>query len=88
MPIPRLLRLFTVILVFAAVFGVFGFTWGSITWNSAETSWGFWRASHGIKDLPAFARVGHVHNNGYLGALVGLIVASVIARRQALRIAE
>lgn len=88
LPTPRLLPLFAIILVFAAASGVFGFIWGSITWGSAETSWGMWRASHGIENLPAFVRVGHIHNFGYLGALVGLIVAGVIARRQALRITE
>ena len=88
LPIPRLLGLFAVILVFAAVSGVLGFVYGTLTWDLAETKWSLWKASCGVQDLSAFARVGHIHAFGYVGALVGLIVAAVIARRRALRSTE
>ena len=88
LPIPRLLGLFAIILTFAAVSGVLGFAYGTVTWDLAETKWSSWRVSCGVQDLPAFARVGHIHAFGYVGALLGLIVAAVIARRQALRFTE
>lgn len=86
LPIPRLLCLFAIILAFAAASGAAGFVYGTLTWDSSETAWSSWRARCGVRDLPAFARAGHIHNFGYLGALIGLIVAAVIARRQTLRL--
>ncbi|MDC1406599.1 hypothetical protein N8314_03530 [Akkermansiaceae bacterium] len=36
----------------------------------------------GISDIPAFVRVAYIHNAGYLGALIGLIVSVMRMRNQ------
>ena len=87
-PLPWVLRGFAIMLGCAFVAGVIGYGYGSIgeitTGNSdlAATA-----ASIGVKDIPAFVRVAYIHNAGYLGGLIGLIVAIVILRRKMRRAA-
>ena len=53
-------------------FGIVGFLYG--TWRvstPALEQWESWRGL-GVTDLAAFARVGYIHNFGYLGAAIGL----------------
>jgi hypothetical protein len=33
-------------------------------------------------DLPSFVRVAYIHNAGYLGGLIGLILAIIYTRKQ------
>ena len=61
---------FTIVIVCAALFGIAGFLWGT------------WRPGFGGIYSDDFARVGHIHNFGYLGALTGLIIAIVRVRRE------
>ncbi len=79
----RVVQQFRVILAMAFLFGIAGYYYG--IWRTAEGApawWSVWRERNGVEDLVAFARVGYVHNFGYLGALVGLGVAVVRLRRQ------
>lgn len=71
---------FGVILVFAIV--AFGVGWWLGLHHSADYSW--WVALSdglGVDDIPAFARVGILHNASYLGGVVGLVVAVLVLRR-------
>ena len=79
----KVVRQFWLIIAIAILFGVAGYLYGS--WRTAEgvpTWWLHWREQNDVEDLAAFARVGYVHNFGYLGALAGLVVAVMRLRRE------
>ncbi len=65
----ELMRHFALVLLSAFLFGIAGFLWGT------------WHPGFDGQFSDAFARVGHIHNFGYLGALVGLITALILVRR-------
>jgi len=65
----ELMRYFALVLISAFVFGIAGFLRGT------------WRPGFDGQFSDAFARVGHIHNFGYLGALAGLITALFLVRR-------
>ncbi len=67
--VPELMHYFALVLFSAFAFGIAGFLWGT------------WRPGFDGQFSDAFARVGHIHNFGYLGALVGLITALILVRR-------
>ncbi len=53
--------------------------------------WLFWELEFGmlgIRDMPAFARVGIIHNASYLGGLAGLITALAVLWRAKRRMVE
>ena len=43
--------------------------------NPDFSGWQDYAVMNGVRDLPAFVNVAYIHNAGYIGALVGLIVA-------------
>ncbi len=45
--------------------------------DAIEQAWEWWRIHHGVQDLPAFAKVGCIHNGSYLGGALGLIAGIV-----------
>ena len=48
--------------------------------GSDYSAWEAFASRLGVVDLPGFVRVAYIHNAGYLGGLVGLIVAIVYLR--------
>jgi hypothetical protein len=63
--------------------GVIGYMYGSINEITPVTPGIAASATLlGVTDIPAFVRVGYIHNAGYLGGLIGLIVAIITLRRK------
>lgn len=78
-------RQLMLLLAVAALFGFIGYLYGTITYDAPKDHWELWLTSYGVTDLPRFARVGHIHNCGYIGALLGLVATMILTRRQARR---
>jgi hypothetical protein len=73
---------FAVILGCAFVFGLAGFVVGYYWLEGVHLlSWEGFQDRLGIDDLRDFARVGYIHNSGYLGALFGLLGEILYLRR-------
>ena len=72
-------RGFALVMAFAFAGGLTG---GILGWlRRSDPDFGPWNAfrdSARITDLPAFVNVGYIHNAGYAGGLVGLVVAAAI----------
>lgn len=76
------LQSFAIIFASALAFGFFGFVLGSYRMRGGSLhSWDYWRVTFGIEDLRSFAIVGYIHNCGYLGALLGLVIAMLYLKR-------
>jgi hypothetical protein len=68
---------FGIVFVLAASAALAGYCLGLC--HSGDYS--YWRdlcQSLDIRDIPAFVRVAYIHNGGYLGGLVGLVIALVV----------
>jgi hypothetical protein len=75
-------RTFAIVLAAAPIAGLIGGLIGVVvTHNSDLHDWEGWRQSLGIDDLRAFVIVAYLHAGGYLGALIGLVLAIVYVRR-------
>lgn len=67
---------FGTIAVFAIFAAFIGFLAGPQHRSDSDlSSWQALAIRHRIQDLPAFVQVAYIHNAGYVGALMGLIVA-------------
>lgn len=72
---------FGVVLATAFLFGVGGFVFELLTGLQADhANWNWAFAEYKITDKRAFVRVAYIHNAGYLGVLVGLIVACIFVK--------
>ena len=72
---------FVIVLVCALLSAMIGFGYG--LWRGPDTDYSFWEPlldDLGIRHKWSFMRVAYVHNAGYLGGLVGLIVALAFVR--------
>lgn len=72
---------FMIAFAFGFVFGLFGYGYG--LWRGPNADYSYWTPAIqvlGIKDDWSFVRVAYIHNGGYLGGLIGLIVALVVIR--------
>ena len=66
----------------AVIGGVVGWLWAEWTLSAKDTIWLVdWEFHFGLEHPRAFYRVACIHNGGYLGALVGFILALVNAWR-------
>jgi hypothetical protein len=73
---------FLIVFAFALAAFVVGYLLGVLrTANSDCSGWKDVAVSLGVLDLPSFVRVAYIHNTGYLGGLIGLIVALIYVRR-------
>ncbi len=65
---------------------VFGIGAGVLGYFSLQgqglQSWQNWQESLDLTDLRSFAIVGYIHDGGYGGALIGLIVAAILLKRK------
>ena len=75
-------RAFAIVLVVTPIFGLIGALLGVVFTSDGDFSgWSEVQQALAIKDLRAFVIVSFLHNAGYLGALVGLVLAIVYVRR-------
>lgn len=75
---------FACVFIAALLCGVSGFAYGLWRGPAADySSWDFAMARYAIVDERAFVRVAYIHNAGYLGGLLGLLVALITIRRPA-----
>jgi hypothetical protein len=66
------------ILASALISGLIGGCLGE--WHKANPDYSGWQEFAilaGVQDLPAFVQVAYIHNAGYLGGLIGLVLALV-----------
>ncbi len=71
----KILRGFAIVFMTGIVFGLSGYFYGLIRGVDADYSdWAFALRRIEIEDMWSFVRVAYIHNAGYLGGLVGLIL--------------
>ena len=75
-------RSFSIVAVITLGGGALGMAYGSNIASRDLSAWSRWQRVLQLNDLPAFVTVAWLHNGGYLGALIGLIVAIVYVRRR------
>lgn len=88
LPFSKMGDSFFLVLLATFLGGVIGAIMNEFSYELLLPIWETWRSSHSVQDLKAFAQVGQIHNFGYLGALVGLLVAAVGLRRQLRKLAR
>jgi len=82
-PLRLVVHGFIIMLGCAFLAGLIGYSCGAFRDISpANSGLADYAESIGVKDIPAFVRVAYIHNAGYLGGLIGLIVAIVNLRRK------
>ena len=74
-------RGFLIVLACATGAAIIGYVLG-LFYGSDDSTWQSMASALGIVDLPSFVRVAYIHNAGYLGSLIGLILAIIYARKQ------
>lgn len=73
---------FAIVAVVAPVFGLLGALLGVVVIrNSSLSSWNDIQRTLQIEDLPAFVIVAYLHAGGYLGGLIGLVLAIVYVKK-------
>jgi hypothetical protein len=76
------IRRFWWIIASGFVCGIGGFLYGRHkVGTDALDDWLPYTESIGVTDPAAFVTVGQIHNFGYLGALIGLVIAGIAVRR-------
>jgi hypothetical protein len=76
------LRGFGIILASALAASCIGYELGLLRGPHADYSaWQRFASERGVMDLPAFVRVAYIHNAGYLGGLIGLVISMIYLRR-------
>lgn len=74
---------FEIVFMLAVLAGATGFVLGCLRGPDADySSWQYFASHSGVQDLPHFVRVAYIHNAGYLGGFVGLVIAVLYLRRQ------
>jgi len=77
-----LARAFAIVLGTAAACGTAGALLGLAVSRGDLSGWERWRVALGLTDVPAFVIVAWLHWSGYLGAVLGLVLATRDARRR------
>jgi hypothetical protein len=72
---------FLIVLACALWAAIVGYILG-LFHGSDYSTWQSMASALDILDLPSFVRVAYIHNAGYLGCLIGLILAIIYVRRQ------
>lgn len=75
------LKGYGIIIVTGVLAGIIGWFYGVLSARHPE-GWQSFANTFQVDDLPAFIRVGCIHNASYLGGLIGLIVAIWRLRRK------
>ena len=84
--LPRMLAGFGLIALSALLLGLFGY-WLGLHHNGDYSYWQDICDALGVTDVPRFVRVAYIHNAGYLGGFVGLLL-SIFLLRRAIRIEQ
>jgi hypothetical protein len=72
---------FACVIAFGLSFGIIGYAYGLLRGPDADYSaWTWAFREFKITDTWSFVRVAYIHNAGYLGGLIGLLVALVLIR--------
>lgn len=58
-------------------FGLGGYLYATLIFDSVRESWKVWQQMYRIEDIASFHRVGTIHNMGYIGGVVGAIIALI-----------
>ena len=82
LPLSLILKHFPAIVLTPLVFGFAGWGWGQYRRKTGyDDGWLDWMSDLQVVDQEAFMTVGYIHNFGYAGALVGLIIALLFLYR-------
>lgn len=82
LPLTKILRRIWLILASGFLCGIAGYLYGRhLVKTAALDDWSAYTDSIGVADPAAFVTVGQIHNFGYLGALLGLVIAGIAVRR-------
>ncbi|WP_157665072.1 hypothetical protein [Mariniblastus fucicola] len=77
----KILTCFAVVFATAFLFGLAGNVYGFLRGPNADYSnWNWAFTEYQITDQWAFVRVAYIHNAGYLGGVVGLILACIFVK--------
>jgi hypothetical protein len=83
---PAVIRFIALVLTLTSLGGCAGGLYGAYAVRTSNlASRQELKADLRIRDLPSFVMVAHIHNGTYLGALAGVITASILASRAARR---
>lgn len=81
-PTSDIIRRFWLILICGLLSGITGYFYGRHKVSTESLGdWLPYTESLGVVDPADFVTVGQIHNFGYLGALLGLIIAGILVRR-------
>jgi len=85
-PIPvqrqAVVKAFAIVLLVTATCALIGVLLGWVVTQSSDLNdWNHHQHALGIKDLPSFVIVAYLHLAGYVGALIGCLLAIVYVRR-------
>jgi hypothetical protein len=76
------IRAFAIMLTITPICGSLGALLGFVEGQTSDLSgWKSFQTLLGVEDLPSFVIVAQLHNAGYLGALLGLLLAVWYVRR-------
>lgn len=76
------LRTFAIVLITAALGGFIGAGLGVVMTRDGDLSgWAHWQHALRLEDPRSFVIVAYLHGAGYIGALIGLILAIVYVRK-------
>jgi hypothetical protein len=77
---------FSLVFAAAALAGLLGYLYG--LWRGPNADYSAWQPTlqhYRVSDVWSFMRVGYIHNAGYIGALVGLLLTYIAVRPGTLR---
>ncbi len=75
--LPLAIKALLVMVIVTFGFGLSGYLYATLTFDSVGESWEMWQQMYRIEDIASFYRVGTIHNMGYIGGIVGSIVALI-----------
>jgi hypothetical protein len=74
----KVMQAFSVVLLTTACFGIGGYIYGAGMGAQRLKDWSWVLNTYRVVDGSAFVQVAYVHNAGYIGAFVGLMLAMII----------
>jgi hypothetical protein len=82
-PMPYVIRGFLIMIGCTVLAGVIGFSYGATREiTPANSGLADLADARGVRDIAAFVRVAYIHNAGYLGGLIGLVLALILLKRR------
>ena len=82
LPFSLIFRGIGLMLIFTLIGGVLGALYNELSYELHRQFWTEYEQTLDLEDTRSYARVGQIHNFGYLGALVGLVVVTIRLHRQ------